>query len=731
MRLTHNAISNDDNLKAVEEVLAAASCISLHELVQADHPEDQTCPKPSSCFSLAMDYVITHNEDFEDNELTITDPYLIECVGSNIITSNTSGVDLGNVGLLGIYGFDENYTAFTYPYLVPQLVSGTVVDYSIIGIATAPVVPNATFSGFAVVFKINDEEHPREYYYITRYIYCLPRGEEETAPTCNLGVECPDVMDANTQPCEDFLLAEAIDAATRFWEEEIEKAYTDYLANYGSKCKEIQEYIKLTYQTTEHHYTLYYYDQAGNLVQTVPPKGIGSGVTFNSTTGAPSSNEPSHTYRTTYKYNALNQVVEQNTPDGGKTDFWYNRAGQLKLSRNAKQKTATLATDKFSFTKYDEQARIVVAGELEQTTNTTVASLLTSGNNYAIPLLDHLDDISEPNMAENSYKDVTATFYDGVFAHFTFPSNNYRGRVTTSFLYPEISSTAPTGIFNATYYKYDELGNVNSIIQKIDGLSEKRTDYTYDLISGKVNKVSYQPGQVDAFYHKYEYDADNRITNVYTSADNYLWDEDAEYFYYPHGPLARTEIGEDKVQGLDYYYTIHGWLKGVNMPHHVAKTDYYGYEGECGIYSSIARPDLDLGKDGYSSTAAANRYVARDAMAFGLGYYQGDYQSVHATPTTFSTPMQSSYIWGGSIGDNVLPVSGNKGLYNGNIAWMITDMPKLEFTGPSPAVTVQRPLIGMSYQYDQLNRIVKSRSNAFESACGGIPGETMPSGQTE
>jgi|GEM_PF-6791568 len=48
----------------------------------------------------------------------------------------------------------------------------------------------------------------------------------------------------------------------------------------------------------------------------------------------------------------------------------------------------------------------------------------------------------------------------------------------------------------------------------------KKIAYQYDLISGKVNTVSYQPGQPDAFYHRYSYDAENRITNVETSKDS-------------------------------------------------------------------------------------------------------------------------------------------------------------------------------------------------------------------
>jgi hypothetical protein len=88
----------------------------------------------------------------------------------------------------------------------------------------------------------------------------------------------------------------------------------------------------------------------------------------------------------------------------------------------------------------------------------------------------------------------------------------------------------------------------------------KKIVYNYDLISGKVNQVSYQPGQWDAYYHRYAYDAENRITDVYTGRDSvmlFLFPErEAHYNYYKHCPLARTELGQLRVQGLDYAYAL-------------------------------------------------------------------------------------------------------------------------------------------------------------------------------
>jgi hypothetical protein len=39
--------------------------------------------------------------------------------------------------------------------------------------------------------------------------------------------------------------------------------------------------------------------------------------------------------------------------------------------------------------------------------------------------------------------------------------------------------------------------------------------------------------------------------------------KDASYQYYLHGPLSRTELGGN-LQGLDYSYTLQGWLKSLN-----------------------------------------------------------------------------------------------------------------------------------------------------------------------
>ncbi|MBP8073643.1 MAG: hypothetical protein KAY96_02700 [Bacteroidia bacterium] len=174
-----------------------------------------------------------------------------------------------------------------------------------------------------------------------------------------------------------------------------------------------------------------------------------------------------------------------------------------------------------------------------------------------------------------------------------------------------------------------------------------------------------------------------RLTKVRTSRDKLFWDLDGRYFYYKHGPLARLEVGQDHVQGQDYLHSIHGWIKGVNMP---------------GDFSGLNEP----GRDG-DVTAGANldRWAARDAYAYHLGFYDGDYDPI-GTVNMGSTAA----AWTDMAADILTLPSQGAGLYNGNIALMITD---LNFPAGMSSYS-GASYNAMAYQYDQLNRIKQSRS---------------------
>lgn len=373
---------------------------------------------------------------------------------------------------------------------------------------------------------------------------------------------------------------------------------------------------------------------------------------------------PAHTLPTNYQYNTLNQAVTQTTPDAGTSTFWYDRLGRLTLLQNAEQLSPVNggASNRYSYTLYDPLGRITEVGE-------------KSG--AAAVNFDTKDSTLLKNwLATGTNKQVTRTLYDNVntavvtIPEITNQQANLRKRVAST-LYIEDASLS--GYNRATHFTYDISGNVKTLWQEIgelrtlDGNGIKKMDYDYDLVSGKVNKVSYQYGKGDQFFYRYLYDAENRVTNAQTSRDGLAWINDASYQYYLHGPLARTELGQYKVQGMDYAYTLQGWLKGVN--------------------SSILDSSKDMGNDGRPGTMFGK--ISKDVMSFTLGYYNNDYKPIDIAANAPAFGLAYQYPSSSTAG------ASGKQLFNGNIS-----NTTIALNNINKGLTR-----GYSYSYDQLNRL--------------------------
>ncbi|OFY69589.1 MAG: hypothetical protein A3G23_11170, partial [Bacteroidetes bacterium RIFCSPLOWO2_12_FULL_37_12] len=384
--------------------------------------------------------------------------------------------------------------------------------------------------------------------------------------------------------------------------------------------------------------------------------------------------------------------------------FWYDRLGRLVASQNIKQ----FKQNAYSYTRYDALGRIIEVGELLSTVEPTDAQIN--------PPAEPADALKFPDNWNLNRQQVTRTFYDrtiGAEVSALFEEveqKNLRNRVASIAIYNNFAvNTAdpemiPLNYDHATHYSYDIHGNVEELIQEDPSLKElgqniKRLKYTYDLVSGNVKAVDYQRGKLDAFYHKYEYDADNRITEVFTSSDGVIWDKDGGYKYYKHGPLARTEIGDIKVQGMDYAYTLQGWIKGVN--------------------SDLLISGRDIGKDGDRDEAGnQNRNFAVDAFGYSLGYYEDDAKTPEFdgdyTPIGFdlkdATKDDAKKFFLAKKDNSVL--TARHDLFNGNISTMVTTLTEPDATkdGKSiPGTTIPQLT---AYRYDQLNRLVNT--DAFE-----------------
>jgi YD repeat-containing protein len=503
--------------------------------------------------------------------------------------------------------------------------------------------------------------------------------------------------------CERDVLASAINAgATNY------RNYMDSLKSTISYdfrkyvVSSASESLVLKYTSNTEGVTLYNYDRAGNLTSTVPPAGVDilpaavldavdTARKYNTPATCPT---PVNSKKNTYAYTSYNQVIEQKTINGGTTRFMYDAAGRLVFSQNAKQ----AENGAYTYNIYDEQGRICQTGELvtachfgPYTTGSLAEAPPCSSADSVGPSLwyvypdppwiFHADHTPYGEIVDHilSYnrQDVVMTVYDTVvnpldtIAGFD-AQENLRKRVSCVKYFVKLDTTDTAFIHYdyATHYSYDIQGNVQTLTHDYPRLTDMkrryiRIDYDYDVISGKVNMLSYNRGATEQFYQQYFYDADNRLEKVKTSNDGFIWKTDARYTYYDHGPLARAEIGDMPVQGLDYAYTIQGWLKALN--------------------TDTLNTAIDMGEDG-----SLTSIIAADAVAHTIDYFDGDY----------------SAITGRQLQHTPAPV---RSLYNGNIARQTMAID-----------TFIR--LNKQYVYDQLNRIIKADYSVIDPATGALTG---------
>lgn len=534
----------------------------------------------------------------------------------------------------------------------------------------------------------------------------------EIVCTDTISLCCPDTIITIPIPvdsCQKTRMDLAMYNAALAYEQYITQKKRELKAAYMAQClASVKQTFTMRYESGEHHFVLSYYDQSGNLTRTVPPNGtydyyntlpdrdktFQTQAELDAVTAARAAGQrlaPVYEdWDTRYTYNSLNQITTQNLVDHGSatpanqapprdgvSKFYYDELGRLALSQNPQQ-----ALDKkYSYTNYDNIGRIVEAGQFFYNTGFNVlfnqsGIFLSDANSSYVKAY-----INPPSANMFTKEQITHTYYDeGRLAiDNRFPNRkqeNLRNRVAYAAYYDTWAERNDRNPVSASYYSYDEIGNVKALLQTMKGAFSKRMEYAYDLVSGNVNEVRYQPDEEDQFIHRYQYDADNRITEVNTSTDGCIWDKEAKYFYYPHGPLARVELGDEEIQGLDYIYTIHGWTKGVN-----------------GI---MLDKTIDPGKDGQLNTI--NSSFAPDQHSYMLNYfgatntatsqYQGDYHSISGSQT-----FEPKYN-----GDA-------PSLYNGNIRNMSTSINQFLYRDNQSSYKY----LSNDYRYDQLNRIKEMR----------------------
>jgi len=372
--------------------------------------------------------------------------------------------------------------------------------------------------------------------------------------------------------------------------------------------------------------------------------------------------------------------------------YWYDRLGRLVLSQNTKQNNEIKKG--YTYILYDNNGRIYESGQkIENADTSNLFNKIFGDTIMGI----YNPSVISPNKYITWIKDNTGlriqvmhNYYDvqEILPTSVLQQQNLRNRIA-SITYRDTVRTDSLVFNNAIHYSYDIIGDVPTQIQDdsiagIVGQRYKRLDYKYDFVSGEINELDYQSGQLDQYHQKYSFDADFRITNVSTSRDSILWDNDAHYFYYPHFHLARVEVGDQQVQGMDYVYTLQGQIKAMN--------------------SDILSPNNDIGSDGLQIESNLNKGFAKDAAGYSIDYFTGDYDPINKTKWNNIQTRFESVKYGSSL------MNSCHNLFNGNISAMITTISKPVKYSNDTSIHINPLPQGTSYVYDQLNRIVRMRA---------------------
>jgi|GEM_PF-2007729 len=342
---------------------------------------------------------------------------------------------------------------------------------------------------------------------------------------------------------------------------------------------------------------------------------------------------PQHTMQEINQYNSWDQLLTTYKPDAGQTDYLYSKDGKSRYVQNAKQNASnSVATSRnFSYVNYDAYGRPVESGEFVPTANFSGSA---PANSYFESDVENLANTNPGDPA--SVVNKTEIALDDHF--------RTRERVTIVYDLPDPNFYTLTGLSSADYkqeyvtgdisysfndnkrswYSYDELGRTVWMVQRYENTAGAGTyaiktfNYSYDFL-GNVTEIAYQKEvAAERFHHYYLYDADKRLKQVSTSRDGIKRKEEAVYYYYLHGPLKRIELA-NKLQGIDYVYTINGWLKNINAPE----------------MDNLRDP----GKDGRMNSP---NQVPKDLFGMSLDYFDGDYERASTYVQTYPEPQNSS-----------------------------------------------------------------------------------------
>jgi hypothetical protein len=336
--------------------------------------------------------------------------------------------------------------------------------------------------------------------------------------------------------------------------------------------------LKRTYNKGQKYDTYYIYDNYGNLSYVLPPK------------SEPTQDKPNATelaelcYQ--YNYDKRNRVVRKKIPGKDWEEIVYDRLDRPVLTQDGKLK----AQQKWQFTKYDLYGRVIYTG-LYTSSSSRVSLQSTFDAKKGDATKNYEDKVSLGTGFAGTYytnadfptanlEVLTVNYYD----NYTF---NRAGAGTSVNAYGVISTpnvkSLPTGtrikvlgtsswLTTVTYYDYkarpiyiysknDYLSTTDIIMNKLDFTGKILESSSTHIKSGKADIVA-----VD----KFDYDHIGRVQKQVQKINNHPEELIAQNSYDELGRLVSKGVGNiasdpvNRLQVVDYSYTVRGWLKKIN-----------------------------------------------------------------------------------------------------------------------------------------------------------------------
>lgn len=226
---------------------------------------------------------------------------------------------------------------------------------------------------------------------------CLPLVACKTLPNAGQPTLCKEEGERLTPlSCEEELRKTVYRNAEEQYEEYISEVRRTLMGEYRRTCMRTKdsEEMKMDIEDREYHYTLFYYDLAGNLVRTVPPAGVEllsdddvKKVIDARRRGEEPEVYTKHRMQTLYHYNSLNQLVEQYMPD-------HDAFSTVTKSGNGLPNNIKVVSTAYS----DEMNGVLTAIDPSNSNNSIVYTTHDGGQNWVL----------SNNLKKNNYNDITA-----------------------------------------------------------------------------------------------------------------------------------------------------------------------------------------------------------------------------------------------------------------------------------------------------------------------------------